>query len=74
MCAVVEQSLISQAFFTVHFTNALYSGSGSSSTSLENLDEDVSSAKESPKQDAYRRFRGVLGQGSIALERIVKFS
>lgn len=43
-----------------HFTNALYfvqlerrrgtDGSGSSSTSLENLDEDVSSDEELPKK------------------------
>ena len=43
-----------------HFTNALYfvqlerrrgtHGSGSSSTSLENLDEDVSSDEELPKK------------------------
>lgn len=56
-------SFISQAFFTVqcmNLTNASYfvqlerrrgsDGSGSSNTSLENLDEDFSSDEESPKK------------------------
>lgn len=63
MCVVVKQPLIHSPglrYSTVNLTNASYfvqlerrrgsDGSGSSSTSLENLDEDVSSDEESPKK------------------------
>lgn len=63
MCVVVKQSLIhfpGLLYSTVNLTNTSYfvqlerrrgsDGSGSSNTSLENLDEDFSSDEESPRK------------------------